>query len=374
VSARLSVLWLVCLVLGPLAACRPVASVTATAAAPASVQVPGCEGASVDADGDGLADACEALLAERFAPIVIHSSAETVFPSDVDDFLPRTTLAFRDARCRAGKDARAIAASPTQETLLGRSVASPCGTAPVTSDGSRSLGKKTTFFLTDIAEPARSGSLDSGRWKTYVHAFPNQLGGVTLQYWRFYPFNRAFGDHGGDWESAQVVLGRDLRLARVRLLGHVSIDDLSAGELGWEGTHPIIYSEIGGHSSRSTGDDIPARGCVDSQACAVNLGDLHTFIRQETWTGGRVVWADGRMTASGGLVDMGEKSAPRAGQRFVRYSGLWGSPGHFYFTSGYWGPAYNETSMRSDGFITAWCDGMAAPLQARECWADRTEP
>ncbi len=41
------------------------------------------------------------------------------------------------------------------------------------------------------------------------------------------------------------------------------------------------------------------------------------------------------------------------GQLFIRYAGLWGSPGLFYSTSGYWGPAFNETGMRADGFESA---------------------
>ena len=49
-----------------------------------------------DDDHDGLGDGGEALLAERFAPVVVHSTDESNFPTDVDDFLSETTLAFRD--------------------------------------------------------------------------------------------------------------------------------------------------------------------------------------------------------------------------------------------------------------------------------------
>jgi hypothetical protein len=56
------------------------------------------------------------------------------------------------------------------------------------------------------------------------------------------------------------------------------------------------------------------------------------------------------------------------GQAFIQYSGIWGSPGSFFFTSGYWGPAHNETGMRKDGFITAWCAGIARVDLRRECY------
>ena len=95
-------------------------------------------------------------------------------------------------------------------------------------------------------------------------------------------------------------------------------------------------------------------------------------IRQETWRGGSVVWSDGHRSSAGLLVNLGEKLQPL--QPFLRYSGLWGSPGVTYINSGYWGPAYNETSRREDGFIEGWCGGAADPEKAHdgihECYPD----
>jgi hypothetical protein len=120
--------------------------------------------------------------------------------------------------------------------------------------------------------------------------------------------------------------------------------------------------------------------------------------RQETWNGGQVIWWDGTpVGASGGLLNVGEKSRPRNGQMFVQYSGLWGSPGKLFITSGYWGPAFNETGAtcesgekafkRSAGcsvdaarcgriFHKAWCDGMDARRLDidKECYAPRSAP
>src|ERR1700685_604739 len=39
---------------------------------------------SGDDDHDGVPDACEALLADRFAPVVIHSTDESTYPTNVD--------------------------------------------------------------------------------------------------------------------------------------------------------------------------------------------------------------------------------------------------------------------------------------------------
>jgi hypothetical protein len=119
------------------------------------------------------------------------------------------------------------------------------------------------------------------------------------------------------------------------------------------------------------------------------------FIRQETWTGGRVTGEnDERRGRSGGLRNVGEKAHPRSNQVFIQYAGLWGAPHRFFYTSGYWGPAYNETSAQcadgSDAYrfgfrlredertcgrivIRAWCDRMNAAVSSRdaECAAAR---
>jgi hypothetical protein len=81
---------------------------------------------------------------------------------------------------------------------------------------------------------------------------------------------------------------------------------------------------------------------------------------------------------------------------FIRYSGLWGSPGRLFITSGYWGPAFNETGAQcADGTdaygrglwfragspscgavtIVSWCDDAGGPLDLdAECRALRDVP
>jgi hypothetical protein len=54
-------------------------------------------------------------------------------------------------------------------------------------------------------------------------------------------------------------------------------------------------------------------------------------------------------------------------QVFIQYSGIWGNPGTIFFSSGYWGPAFNETTMGNDGFVTAWCAGMKSQTR-EECY------
>lgn len=334
-----------------------------------TLEVRACDTPGPDGDTDGVADACEQELADRFAPIVYHSSDESNYPTNVDRFLGQSTLGFFDDACAPDLKVELLRA-PRQAQLLGHDIEGTCGGGEaVRSGGTRSARKARTFFLKDVSPAERRGSADSRDWTTYVHAYPNDGGGVTLQYWRFYAYNDALNDHGGDWEGLHVVLDAAQRPERVRLLAHSGMQDLSPLELDWEGTHVRVFSEGGGHATRPRAFGIRARDCEMSEPCMIDPDDRATFVRQETWAGGRVLWPSGAGTPGGRLVNVGEKRAPLNGQYFVQYSGLWGSPGFLYGTSGYWGPAFNETEMRGDGFASAWCAGMKSPELATECWA-----
>lgn len=314
-----------------------------------------------DSDRDGIVDSCEQALAEKYAPIIIHASDEPNLPANVDWFLSKTTLWFYDDNCTPDLKQR-LKIAPKQSELLTFQHSGDCGSRDtIFSNGTRSIKKQRTFFLEDVADEFRKGSVDSRDWVTYYHTYLNDIGGLTIQYWRFYAYNTGkevgsieFGFHGGDWEGIHVVLNQDLQPAEVRLLGHTDIKSVqkpSWGGLQWEGTHAIIFSEKGGHASEIAGNE--------------------NGIRQNTWSSGKVWWPSGKETTTGELVNVGEKSFPMKNQMFIQYSGIWGSPGTFFFSSGYWGPAFNETTMGNDGFVTAWCAGMKSQTR-EECYPAAT--
>ena len=119
-------------------------------------------------------------------------------------------------------------------------------------------------------------------WITYVHSYSNSLGGITLQYWRAYTWNQAgvLGidlSHGGDWEGIAVHLNSLLVPEKVAYLEHSEIV-YETRRVQWEGNHPLVWSEEGGHSSFPS----PHGGGLRSR-----------WTRQETWTGGRVIWWNG---------------------------------------------------------------------------------
>ncbi|MBI3074115.1 MAG: hypothetical protein HYY84_18555 [Deltaproteobacteria bacterium] len=316
-----------------------------------------------DRDGDGADDVLEDWLAYRFAPIVYHGDDESNWPVNVDWLLSRTKLRFYDDECDPDLH-RTSVDRPSQLDLLLYRVTESCGdNSDVASGETRSVCKQRTYYLQDVAESARAGTMTVSQWKTYVHSYLNVNGGITIQYWRVYAYNDAGNNHGGDWEGIQVHLDNRLEVRYLGYLGHTGIETRIPTDAAWEGEHPKVWVEGGGHASKYSTDGLNGQ----------------VFSRWETWTGGKAwgVWGNLLGTA-GGLVNVGEKSLPRNSQWFIKYSGIWGSPGSTFISSGYWGPAFNETAAEcanSGGvpayesgigcddvcrnmYFAAWCQGM----------------
>jgi hypothetical protein len=303
-------------------------------------------------------------LANDFAPILFYDADEPNLPTEAKRFLRSTQLWFFSRDCRP----RQAFASALTDAAIPRLVRSSCGTSPVAVDshGARSAGKDPTFYLSDVPENSRRGSEDSREWITYLHAYPNNLGGITLQFWRLYSYNTAYwlgtawagGSHGGDWEAIHVVFkpGPPYTPVQVRLLGHTSLTTVPWSAVLKDGTHPLIRCSKGSHTSELM--------------TARDLAQRSRWIEQQGWNGGVVRWPGHRVTPSGPIVNLGRKTSPAPGMEWLRYSGLWGSRQNSgilpYYRSGYWGPAFNETGIGKDGFIAAWCEGMARPRNAGE--------
>ena len=322
----------------------------------------------------------EQSLAEKYAPIVFHAVGEPNLPTNVDEFLTHTALHYYDDACVPALDEK-IESSITQSSLAKHVHEASCGSAgiPVRSGGTLSDDKRTTFYLADLDEKWRIGSTDSTKWTTYFHYYPT-VGGAVIQYWRFYAYNTGktvrevasenlpdlwkglphwaqefigapmAGFHGGDWESVQVMLDKNLAPVGVWLLGHTKIQKMSWTEMPKQDSHIKVKVELGGHAS------VPF---VET--------DEGGYIRQECWSEGAVKGAKVGFTFSrtGRLTNIGQKIAPLNGQLFIQYSGLWGSPSRsrlaidesllpgalrdlvrklakalYPFSSGYWGPAF----------------------------------
>jgi len=298
-------------------------------------------------------------LAERFAPVLMHPVDEPNLPANVDWFIPLTTLFFKNDQCPA--DSRSF--GQTSLSLIdNQKVISACNGHVYTASGTRSATRSRTFFMSDVSDIYKKGLLDPHSWITYFHIYDNQIGGKTIQYWAFYPYNTGqrvgpieIGFHGGDWEMVSVFLNSADNPISVHMTGHNSIVSVPWSSIATQNGHPIVYTEKGGH-----------------EAHAAPLGAPSSYIVHPTWSGGLAIFPGQEPQQVGNLTDLGTKLHPKI--QFLAYSGLWGSPGVTPFSSGYWGPAFNETGMGADNYLAAWCDGTGTPDDAdgskKECYPD----
>jgi hypothetical protein len=316
-------------------------------------------GALVDQDHNGIPDDLELQLANEFAPILFYEASEPNLPSSAQRYLQNSELWFFSRNCSPQQ----VPVATLSSSSIPRRVLPDCRAPQRTIDshGTRSSGKESTFYLRTVPETERRGSTDTQQWITYVHAFRNDIGGITLQFWRFYPYNTGYflgfksdnGSHSGDWEAIHVVLQSGQRFipVKIRLLGHTDLITKPWSDVIAENGHALIKCGKGGHTSM-----LMSRGDLVARS---------HFIEQESWTGGTVRWPGRGPGKTGPLIRLGQKAYPAPGMEWLRYSGLWGtreSSGMFsFYRSGYWGPAFNETGMGKDGFVSAWCEGMARP-------------
>lgn len=328
-----------------------------------------------DADRDGLHDGCEQDLAERFAPVIYHSSSEDRWPINVDWYLSRSALAIADPRCDKNRRERLVP-QPTQAQLIAAQEPA-CGEDEGTllkSAGTRSRNKEQTFYLEDVPSALRNGSTTPSDWRTYVQAYPNEIGGVTLQYWRLYAYHRddLLNNYGGEWVGFHVVLNHHEQPQQLILLND-KFEPQPWEQVQLEDERPVLFVKPGSHNLQLKPDKIGAKGCGSflGLGCNLDVAKPATHVRQETHTDGAIRWFDGQESPSAGLIQVGRKEHPLNGQDFIAYSGLWGSLGRLYNTSGFWGPAFHHVARRPDGGITAWGAGWRGiPQSELFPWAE----
>jgi len=376
-------------------------------AAPAPAGISPAVG-SGDLDGDGIDDGLEQMLAERFAPVIYLHPYETNYPVNVDWFLDHARLEYYEDCFPDVNEAVPGAPNPlgSQDALLGAPWAHPddwgaghperhCGDAPehrritATEADPESYSDQTTFVLPDLPDAVKVGSLDPSDWKSYVHVYPNDEGGVTVQFWHTFAYNGydyvGFGNHGGDWDATiHIVLGPDLEPLRAIYSRHS--DDHPGKSFPWsevhtyQGTHPLMIIDRGGHGAFKD----PADHDADAPP-----GSDYTWREDpdgtgwgtvwKTWTGGEVRQDDiapfpvthhisPNPGVTGGIVNLGEYNPgvhqptallagqfhPLNGQLFLAYEGRWGSPGLIF--SGPRGPVFQGYD---GGIYRSWYQGAS---------------
>jgi hypothetical protein len=261
-----------------------------------------------DADRDGLPDSLEAVLAARYAPVVVLAPDERNRPASIGWLLAR------------------VAPAGTSADAAGKGLLT----------GHFDIGGHV--FSSDV----RAGSGDPRDWVTYAHVYPRIDGGISLQYWFFYPYNQAplFFAHEGDWEHITVELGPDGAPRTVDFAEHSNNDPGVArpwSQVRRTGDHPIVLSARGTHASYPDQAAVPwfdvTSRCPSIDGCADTIW--------RTWEGG-------------GLVNVGERGAAVGAGELLAYRGRWGSNGRLLRSR----PA-PRSPFQQRGFWSAGFEGVA---------------
>src|SRR3990170_2169110 len=301
-----------------------------------------------DNDQDGIDDAFEATLIERFAPFVRLHSDDEFRPSSAGWYLERVQMRFHHEGC---SDHQVLdRPNITLATITTQAHNTGCNDTgvPQYSDPRTS---PSNFFLQipndGQEQTVRHGDPDANQWPAYAHArqAAGGLDAYDIQYWFFYPYNGPMsgaGEHEADWEHVTV---------RVDLTGN-TIQEMyfsahygegrwyPADQLIYKGGRPVVYSARNSHAS---------------------------YPKAQTWV--RPFPKPDDQTADGGpewdtlqpfnmsakVTNLGELEHPLFDHddnpfTWLRYSGRWGEIGVFF--SGPHGPAF-QGSWQNDG-TTPW--------------------
>jgi len=193
---------------------------------------------AADTDNDGIDDADEILMAEKYAPIFYFEKGEELYPVAIEYHLSNSNL----NRSIEGKDIL-ITSSPSIEEL-------ELYTNP--EENYYLDNRKGTINDTGIIDDYRS-QLKTLGYTVYCHVIPQNENGedfTVIQYWMFYAFNEGtLNIHEGDWEMVQVVLDSSGMPIKAMYSQHVSGQKATWNEVEKDGDHIKVYVAMGSHAN-----------------------------------------------------------------------------------------------------------------------------
>jgi hypothetical protein len=278
---------------------------------------------SGDVDQDGIPDALEDWLTERYAPEVRLSPEDTALPANVDWYLARVHMRFDHPGC---PDHEILKLGTVTQANLSEQSHKRTNSYCIHQDAQLIYSRDShkDFFLQPPDDAVHRGAPQS-EWRVYVHAKKSYAltDGFDIQYWFWFPYNDTSVlnvNHEADWEHITVVVDAYgvFQSAWYAQHGHGKL--YSRQDLTFvQQTHPVVYTAKGTHAS------YPRVGKYDTEAPGVHDYTHDGGPVWQTWTS----W-----------VNVGEKASPRNGQHFIKYGGRWGEVGEFEMTSGPQGPSF----------------------------------
>jgi hypothetical protein len=281
-----------------------------------------------DQDQDGIDDALEDALATTFAPEVrlAPDSMDWARPANVDWFLQRVALRYHHGLCH---DCPVLPLGSLTQSLLAHAT-HPAKSWTCSHDSDRILNSSySEGFYLQPEDPATNFGASLDEWKVYVHVRRSRLigDGYDIQYWFFYPYNKASGlfDHEGDWEHITVTVDANRNFVSAWYSQHLGGARYLPPSMSFvPGTwHPIVYSAAGTHASYPRAGEFPLQHVPFFKDKTSDFGPVW-----RTWDN----W-----------VNLGERGHPRSGQDFIDFSGRFGRFDTSPLTYGPLGPAFHDT-------------------------------
>ena len=328
--------------------------------------VGGPPGPAGDVDRDGIADAEENRLLQKFAPQVRLHPDDWTKPAGVAWLLPRSHMRYSHLGgfLFFGCDDHEIIAHglPTYGTGTSTDITTQqhqsatdwpgCNDqGPYHRSDSYSPDSREGFFLQQY-NPSHSGASSTLDWKVYGHVYPHATGRLVVQYWFFYPYNDGYlsFNHESDWEHVLFVVDTQNNdtVVDVRYSQHNAPRKYTWDQLTKVNGHPVVYAAKGSHANYGWFQVLPwGTMCENSEQIL-----LHSI---DYCNDGGTVWNTWDTQAFGGVVNVGESQFTMNAD-WLRYSGRWGEIGvdspiliPANTTSGKKGPAYQPGYWRYCG-------------------------
>ena len=339
---------------------------------------------TTDADGDGLDDNHERCVIEANAPIfnfhvagnleerwplspIPWADHEIHWPVNVDYFLERTELWFSHPFCgdhqvsSRGQLDQSTLTEATDEKLdhhanLDHTITCmPNGHVARPTDVTWDFEHSTDVgwdedqhYYLSVNDSDHIGA-PPAFWKVYSHVYPNDFGGVDVQYWLIFAWDDGHlgdpplgGNHQGDWEGITVRrYGGTGAVKEVVMGGHgIQHRFERTGVERWfpnntDGQHPHVWVAEGSHAMYPSEQACDDEEIFQVGPIGVGPGCEGGFYQWRTWERLVGFWDHpATLDATGEIVNVGEvdqrtngtdRLRPINGQNFIRANIKWGA-------------------------------------------------
>jgi len=185
----------------------------------------------VDSDGDGISDATEMELAQRYLPSLQFKADEEFFPVNVGYHVDNSILKLRSVETVTPVDPQPTISSISTKQIEYYFLASKF--ADLSAIAADYESRRAVLGYTVYGRVAKEST------------------STVVQYWFFYAYNNApLNDHEGDWEMIEVILDSEQKPVSAAYSQHLKGQRASWGDIDKvDSTHPVVYVARGSHAN-----------------------------------------------------------------------------------------------------------------------------